>query len=265
MKLKEILVKEVLLREFCNYLEEGSDAASIQAKLAQLIDASQDLIFKPFGITPKDKKYFIAGSARLYLYPELREILKLKDVGDLDMVIPGEEEWKNARKYWTEISSDQVKSEVASEESTSSDQIKREVTSEELDKNIWRPTSDGSIEAFNRWAPQLAGVKGAKDFSVRSSNDILQEAILNPIGGYYFMPMIDIIDYKLALNRKKEQKIVKYLFKFRNAKSEKQKNKIKQRLLAVFGNDEGEADGFLAPALKIGQPSNTAPEVQDNV
>ena len=267
MKLKEILVKEVLLREFCNYLEEGSDAASIQAKLAKLIDASQDLIFKPFGITPKDPKYFIAGSARLYLYKDLRKILNLKDVGDLDMVIPGKQEWIKARKYWTEISSDQIKSEVTSEESTASQQIKSEVTSEELDKNIWRPTSDNSIEAFNKWAPQLAGVKGVKDFSVRSSDDILQEAIKNPIGGYYFMPMIDIIDYKLALNREKEQEIVEYLFKFRNAEGETERDEIKQKLLAVFGNDQDEADGFLAPALtaRAIQPSTAAPTTQDNV
>jgi hypothetical protein len=248
MNLKEILVKEVLLQEFCNYLEESSAVGNIQAKLAQLIDASQDLVFKPFGITSKDPKYFIAGSARLYLYPELREILNLKDVGDLDMVIPGKQEWENARKYWTEAPSDQIKSEV---------------TSEELEKNIWRPTSDDSIEAFNRWAPQLAGVKGVKDFSVRPSNAILEAAVKKPINGYFFMPMVDIIDYKLALNREKEQKIVEYLFRFRTAKDSKEKNRIKQELLRVFGNDEGEAKGFLAPALaaQAAQSSTTTPEV----
>ena len=91
MKLKEILVKEILLKEFCEHLEETTAAMkSVQGKLARLLDDSKDLVFKPFGITAKDPKYFIAGSARLYLYPQLAEILKLKEVGDLDMVVPGE-------------------------------------------------------------------------------------------------------------------------------------------------------------------------------
>lgn len=234
MKLKEILVKEVLLQEFCDYLEENSAIASTQGRLAQLIKQSDDLVFKPFGIEPSDPKYFIAGSARLYLYPELAEILNLKEVGDLDMVIPGEEEWATAQQYI---------------EGEPLDQVKKEVKPEEFSKGIWRPTPDDSIEAFTKWAPQLAKDAAAKSFQVRDSKKILEDSVKKSIGGYYFMSMRDIIDYKLALSRQKEQVIVDLLLQFRTANDDTARKAIKQKLISAFAGDSEEADDFLAPAL----------------
>ena len=55
------------------------------------------MIFKKFRILPNNKSYFIAGSARLYLYPKLRDAFGLTGtIGDLDLVIPNEQLWVNA-------------------------------------------------------------------------------------------------------------------------------------------------------------------------
>ena len=258
MKLREILAKEVILQEFCDYLEESSAVVTNQ-KLAKLIKTSEKLIFEPFGIKPTDPKYFIAGSARLYLYPDLIGILDLKKVGDLDMVIPGEQEWENALQYMTGKPQQQSQGEPSNlkegeDSSTPIDEkariyVKKYVKPADFSKGIWRPTPNGAIEAFTKWSPQLAKDTSAKDFQVRSSDVILQDAVKRPINGYFFMPMVDIVGYKLALNRSKEQKIVEYLMDFKNSGSDEEKDKIKQKLIATFANDSEEADGFLAPAL----------------
>jgi len=229
MKLKEILVKEVLLKEFCEHLEKTSITESVQGKLAKLLDESKNLVFEPFGITNKDPKYFIAGSARLYLYPQLAEILNLKEVGDLDMVVPGNKEWEHAWNYNKQNPNPEIKT-------------------NELEKGIWRPTADDSIEAFTRWAPNVIKPKDGRDFSVRDTSTILAESIKQPIGGYFFMSLYDIMDYKLNLNRPKEQAITKYLLDFQKASSS-EKEQIKQKVLQLFAGDESQADNFLAPAL----------------
>lgn len=230
MKLKEIVIKEILLKSFCEHLEETTAAIkSVQGKLARLLDDSKDLIFKPFGITAKDPKYFIAGSARLYLYPQLAEILKLKEVGDLDMVVPGRAEWEKVYNY-------------------NQQNPNREIKEGELSKGIWRPTADDSIEAFTKWAPNLAKTKDAKDFSVRDTNAILADSIKTPIGGYYFMSLYDIMDYKLNMNRPKEQAITKYLIEFQQA-SPQERESIKQKVLELFAGDETQARDFLSPAV----------------
>ena len=230
MKLKEILVKEILLKEFCEHLEETTAAMkSVQGKLARLLDDSKDLVFKPFGITAKDPKYFIAGSARLYLYPQLAEILKLKEVGDLDMVVPGRAEWEKVYNY-------------------NQQNPNPEIEEGELKKGIWRPTADDSIEAFTKWAPNLAKTKDAKDFSVRDTNAILADSIKTPIGGYYFMSLYDIMDYKLNMNRPKEQAITKYLIEFQQASSQERES-IKQKVLELVAGVETQAKDFLAPAV----------------
>ena len=73
-----------------NLFQEDGDS-----KLNQLLDEANLLIFKAFGIDPKEKgDYFISGSARLFKHPRLLKVLNKHDesfglvLGDLDVVIP---------------------------------------------------------------------------------------------------------------------------------------------------------------------------------
>lgn len=177
MRIFEIYTKDIILRDFWNRLEEGLEINEGESGLKDYLSKADEIIFKKFGINPSDKVYFIAGSARLYLYPELREAFGLTgQIGDLDFIIP-------YKKYWIQAGLE-----------------------EEWNKGgIYRPTDDGSIEAFNVWDPARAGGAYA-DYKVRPTNDILRDA--NMINGYYFMSLADIIDYKMALNRDKEQEVV---------------------------------------------------------
>lgn len=177
MRIFEIYTKDIILRDFWNRLEEGLEINEGESGLKDYLSKADEIIFKKFGINPSDKVYFIAGSARLYLYPELREVFGLTgQIGDLDFIIP-------YKKYWIQAGLE-----------------------EEWNKGgIYRSTDDGSIEAFNVWDPARAGGAYA-DYKVRATNDILRDA--NMINGYYFMSLADIIDYKMALNRDKEQEVV---------------------------------------------------------
>jgi hypothetical protein len=78
-KLEEILSNESFVQEI--------DTVNINDLLSQ----SRLLIFDAFGIDPSDKKYFIAGSARLFKNPGLLKVLNKMDknfplrIGDLDV------------------------------------------------------------------------------------------------------------------------------------------------------------------------------------
>jgi len=181
MRLSEIYVKEVMLKEFWQgvqedlELNEGGDSG-----VTDLLAKSNPIIFEKFKVNPKEKVYSIVGSARLYLYPTLREAFGLTGtIGDLDMVFPRKEDWINA----------------GLEDNWNKD-------------GLYRPTDDGSIEAFNVWDPSRAGGAYA-DVKVRSTEQVIADSTL--INGYYFMSLEDIMDYKTSLNRDKEKDVVELI------------------------------------------------------
>lgn len=174
MDLFEVYTRDVVLKEFWDKLEEDLTLNEAEG-LPNLLNEANTVIFEKFKINPTDKVYFIAGSARLYLYPELREAFGLTgEIGDLDMIIPDKKLWLQAglEKEWNE-------------------------------GGIYRPTAE--IEVFNVWAPARSGNAYA-DTKVRTTAEILGDASL--IKGYFYMAMFDIMDYKTSLNREKEQDVV---------------------------------------------------------
>jgi hypothetical protein len=183
MRLSEIYVKEVVLKEFWKELDESMVAGYDQG-LNRLLDVAETIIFEKFKIQPKDKQYFIAGSARLFIYPKLKEAFGLTgNIGDLDIVIPNKQLWINAglEEQW-------------------------------YANGIYRPTSDGSIEAFNIWDPSKAGGAYA-DVQVRSTAEVMNDCSF--INGYWFMSLMDVMDYKTSLNRDKEKEVVELIDRYR--------------------------------------------------
>jgi len=206
MRLSEIYVKEVLLKEFWRGLEEDLIIEESDSGLKELIGRANEIIFQKFNIDPTDKVYSIVGSARLYLYPTLREAFGLTGtIGDLDMVIPNKELWINAglEDNWNK-------------------------------GGIYRPTDDGSIEAFNVWDPAKAGGRYA-DVQVRSTPQIISSSTL--INGYYFMSLEDIMDYKTKLGRDKEKEVVSLIDQYQKSNVNNKKEFIK-RIVRLIGLDK---------------------------
>ncbi len=206
MRLSEIYVKEVLLKEFWRGLEEDLIIEESDSGLKELIGRANEIIFQKFNINPTDKVYSIVGSARLYLYPTLREAFGLSGtIGDLDMVIPNKELWINAglEENWNK-------------------------------GGIYRPTDDGSIEAFNVWDPAKAGGRYA-DVQVRSTPQIISSSTL--INGYYFMSLEDIMDYKTKLGRDKEKEVVSLIDQYQKSNVNNKKEFIK-RIVRLIGVDK---------------------------
>jgi hypothetical protein len=203
MRLSEIYVREVLLKEFWKNVQEDLVVESSDSGLKELIGRANEIIFAKFKIKPTDKVYSIVGSARLYLYPTLREAFNLTGgIGDLDMVIPNKELWIQAglEENWN-------------------------------NGGIYRPTDDGSIEAFNLWDPAKAGGAYA-DVSVRSTPQIVADSTL--INGYYFMSLEDIMDYKTKLGRDKEQDVVSLITQYQKSNIDNKKSLIK-KIIQVIG------------------------------
>lgn len=170
-----------MLKEFWRGVQEDLEInESADAGLSSLLEKSNEIIFNKFKVQPKEQVYSIVGSARLYLYPTLREAFNLTgSIGDLDMVFPRKEDWVNGglEENWNK-------------------------------GGIYRPTDDGSIEAFNVWDPSRAGGAYA-DVKVRPTNQVVADSTL--INGYYFMSLEDIMDYKTSLNRDKEKDVVQLI------------------------------------------------------
>lgn len=205
MKLSEAY-NEVIVTEFWRNLEEELVIDEGASGLEDLIGKANELIFQKFGINPSERKYCIVGSARLYLYPALRDAFGLSGtIGDLDIVIPDKQDWINAglEDEWNE-------------------------------GGIYRPTNDGSIEAFNIWAPNRAGGEYA-DVNVRSTEEVIKSATL--INGYYFMSLYDIVDYKTAMSRDKEQDIVSLIKKYQESGSNNRKGFLRT-MAKVIGIDK---------------------------
>lgn len=181
MRLFEIYAKETI-KEFISSLEEDFQP---NKDLDSLLKIANERVFKPFGINPNEKKYFIAGSARLYLYPKLKELFNLDaTIGDIDIVIPYKELWVNAglEKEWNS-------------------------------GGIYRPNNDKLVEAFALWDPSKAGGEYAS-VRIRSTTSILLDA--TSINGHYFMSLGDILDYKMALDRDKEHEIVNIVSQYQH-------------------------------------------------
>lgn len=219
------LLYESLLRDFCEDLEKSLMEASVSpsSKLRSFLSQANEYVFKPFGLKPSQQQYFIAGSARLYLYPELVKALQLKDIGDLDVVVPNNKHWNDLEQYVKNYPSDYV-------------------TPEEIELRRYTPTQDELIEVFDKWLPKY-DEESTGNFEVRDTNTILKNA--RNLGGYYYMSFYDIIDYKFALKRSKEKPIIDMLIQYRNG-DESTKQTIKKQLMALLGNDSQEADDFLA-------------------
>ena len=183
-------------------------------KLLKLITEADEIIFKPFGINKNDhSKYVIVGSSRFYLYPVLREAFNLTEPGDLDIVIPGKTEWETLK--------------INLEEDGTWEKYKQN-----YERGIFRPTEE--IEAFDEWKPQLVG--DGKDTSVSSTKEIMKNSSV--VDGYNFMSFRDIVDYKLKLNRPKEEAITKLLLQYRNSKDPLVKEKIIKGILKLIGEED---------------------------
>jgi len=213
MKLLEIYLKEILINEVWSEIEESLQIdEAITGKLSSLLKQADKLIFEPFGITKDDyKKYLVSGSGRLHLYPAIRKAFELTEPGDLDLVIPGEQEWANLKKYlqkngtWEKYKSN-------------------------YEKGIYRPT--GEIEAFKAWDPP--------GISVASTEQILANSSV--VDGYSFMSFKDIVDYKMKLSRPKEEAITKLLLKYRNETSSGSKEEIIDGILKLVGKEDTEGN-----------------------
>ena len=161
--------------------------------LDELLKEANRIIFPKFKINPKDKAYFISGSARLYLYPDLITELNKMDpqnfplqVGDLDLIIPNTKIWENAG------------------------------LGEFLKNGIYRPyqlnppTTKMNIEVFTEWAPNRT--PGYEHIEVRSPEEIFKD--LEFFYGYWFMGLEDVIDYKDLMKRDKEKALAELIMKY---------------------------------------------------
>jgi hypothetical protein len=207
MNLTEIYIREVFLKNFLTELEGMFPIdESLDPGLTQLLNKANTIIFDKFGINPSDQgKYFIAGSARLYLSTPLRDVFGLKGtLGDLDIVIPDEELWRKAG-------------------------LEKELAS----GGIYRPTKDGSIEVFTKWDPAKAGGEYANT-KVRSTDEILGDAELH--NGYYFMKQEDVMDYKMKLSREKDEEVVDLARNFIQG-GKKDRNGFIRKFIEIVGKD----------------------------
>ncbi len=216
-KLDEILLNADILQE------------ADPTKLNDLLKKSKLLIFEAFNIDPSDKKYFIAGSARLFKNPMLLKSLNDMDgrtwpieIGDLDVVIPNKSDWQNLYKNYTNKDSEFLKKigSYIGEDKLPKLIEKFKIQWEQYNGEVYRPGlgKDGlglikeDMEVFTEWNPKLAKAPGTNDFEVRDEETILKDSVR--IGGYYYMSIYDIIDYKSKLSREKELELVKFIDQF---------------------------------------------------
>lgn len=206
MKLSEAYNKAII-GEFWEKLEEGLLIDEGANGLDELIAEANEIIFKKFRIQPSEQhRYCIVGSARLHLYPALRDAFGLTStIGDLDIVVPNREDWINAglENEWNA-------------------------------GGIYRPEGNDMIEAFSEWLPQKASGEYA-DVNVRSTDEIIRSS--TKINGYYFMTLQDIVDYKLGMDREKEQQIVNLIKKYQESGSNN-KSAFLRKMAKIIGIDK---------------------------
>lgn len=185
--------------------------------LQDFLNEADKVIFPKFNIDQKDKVYFVSGSARLYLYPDLIAELNKNDpknfplqVGDLDMVIPNKELWENAGL------GDFAKT------------------------GIYRPyqlkpaPTTMNIEVFTVWAPNRT--PGYENIEVRSESEIYND--LEFIDGYWFMGLKDVIDYKDVMQRPKEVALSKLIKQYEQGGGEAEERiSFLSRVAALLSRD----------------------------
>lgn len=216
-KLDEILSESDLIQE------------ADPTKLNLLLKNARVLIFDAFGVDPSERKYFIAGSARLFKNPMLLKALNeldsktwSMDIGDLDVIVPNESDWQTLYKNYTTPDSQFIKKvgKVIGESNVPSIVEKFKSQWQQFNGTVYRPGLGKNglglvkedIEVFTHWDPKLAKDPGAKDFDVRSDSEILKDAV--NLMGFYFMSIYDVMDYKSKLSREKERELVKFIQQF---------------------------------------------------
>jgi hypothetical protein len=179
----------------------------VSSKLQTLLDLADKHVFEPMGIDPKDQAYFIAGSARIFLYPELIKAVNIdRDIGDIDIVVPDRKYWENAGK-------------------------------EDLYNKGWEFEVDGKeLSVFSSWDPRL-GADQAADYQVADTGDILKRA--DKLEGHWFMDFADIIDYKMRLGREKEEQFVKLFMRYKNS-SPQERAVVLRRIIRLIGRENAE-------------------------
>ena len=227
-KIYEDVVSKKYWSGFDEYLINNNSLIEVDdALLNEMLNEANLLVFDAFGIKPSEPgKYFIGGSARLFKNPMLLKVLNELDpnfpltISDLDVIIPGEEDWDTLYKNYTNPESEFLKKvgKKIGEENIPTVIQRFKKQWEQYGGKIYRPggTKDGlklskhDIEVFDVWDPTK--VKGAVDFDVRSTEEILRDSV--KVGGHYYMGIYDVFDYKSKLNREKEREILKKLRKF---------------------------------------------------
>jgi hypothetical protein len=164
------IIDEIFLRE--KFLKEAFDP-----DLVELLGLANKQVFEKFKINPSEKKYFIAGSAKLYTEDSLKQAFNIENVklGDMDIIIPDRSIWENAGLG---------------------------------DKYNTRYEPSDKIEVFSIWDPRRSGEKYS-NLNVRDTNEILQDAMM--VDGYWFMSLQDVLDYKIQMDREKEKELNKYV------------------------------------------------------
>jgi hypothetical protein len=240
IKLKSLYIEslhEQLWQSVKHDLLTEASSTEAPSKLQTLLDLADKHVFEPMGIDPKDKVYFIAGSARIFLYPELIKSVNIdRDIGDIDIVVPNIKYWEKARKHF------------------SWENAKKE----KLYNEGWEFKVDGkSLSVFSSWDPRK-GADQALNYQVADTKDILNRADL--IDGHWFMDFADIIDYKMRLGRKKEEQFVKLFMQYKNASLQK-RAVILRRIIRLIGYEE--AKQFL-DMTKLGkEQAAEIPEIPD--
>ena len=238
MNLKELYIREVYLKKFCEDLEKSLQLNENggSSTLMSLLGDANKIVFPLFGIKPSDPgKYFIGGSARLHLYPELTELLN-DEIGDLDIVIPGEVEWDYFKNYLKDHKDDYSEEEYQSLMSNA-------------EKGIYRPAQNPSIEAFQEWKPSMVDPGKFKDTPFTDTEILLANSNREAVNGYYFMTLFDVIDYKLKLRRDKEAAITSLLIQYIETSDESVRKQITDQIIDLFKGNMKAAKSFLAPAL----------------
>ena len=169
------------------------------AKIDQLLEKVKSSVFKKFQINPKDKVYFIAGSARAHMLKNIKKLFGLfkEDIGDLDIIIPDKKLWIKAG------------------------------LEKEYERGVWRPFNNSEIEVFTYWDPSKAGGQYA-NVKVRSTEELMENAEF--VEGYWFMNKIDVFDYKSKMGRPKEKEFLKAWDDFKSDKDTPELREFKKRL-----------------------------------
>lgn len=223
-------------------------------ELNNLLKKANFLIFEAFGISPSEKKYFIAGSARLFKSPELLKALNQMNgrdwpmfIGDLDVIIPDENNWKRLKENYNNPNSEFIKKlgKIIGKEKVPSVVEKFNRQWEEFGGKIYRPglgkkglgLIQEDMEVFTYWDPNNVREPGVKKFDVRNTEEILNDAVL--LGGHVYMNIFDVMDYKTNLNREKEAELVRFVNKYisQNTTPEQKEGALKN-IYTLFKADQ---------------------------